>query len=291
MINIDVVDNNGIIKVLGTLYEDYPERETDLKEFTYDNTVSINLIYDSDGKLIGDAPYNTNIHFYRGLRYMDDYVVDNLKDGLYTFKQIVLPTKEHLTDDLGIVDGATFAQLKDQLNEAGYYLEWEDSPNFIMVAFNTDTNQIEQATFCHSGDITDHTFWIEWKQADFQDVIDALPYIENTTMLLAEAKFFKYSDLYKCFINQAQNLLSLYTGDKNFCTGSKLCFDQVTKKYSQEIQIRDYLWAAINVLKYCIEMGNYEQAQKILNCVSSCSGICSGNGDNNSSSNGCGCNN
>ena len=47
---------------------------------------------------------------------------------------------------------------------------------------------------------------------------------------------------------------------------------------------------AINVIKYLIDLTQYYEAQKILENVTQCNGICNTNTMNVSSGGGCGCN-
>jgi hypothetical protein len=97
-------------------------------------------------------------------------------------------------------------------------------------------------------------------------------------------------NLYKCYISKATDLLNIYSGDANFCANNSLCRDSLGT-HKSEIQIRDYLWMAINVIKYCIQNCQYLKALKVLNCVTTCAGICSDiKVKTLSTSKGCGCN-
>ena len=77
-----------------------------------------------------------------------------------------------------------------------------------------------------------------------------------------------------CYVSKANDLLNIYSKDSAFCGTGSLCKDSLNK-YKSEIQIRDYLWMAINVIKYCIQNCQYLKALKVLNCVTTCAAICS----------------
>ena len=96
-------------------------------------------------------------------------------------------------------------------------------------------------------------------------------------------------NLYKCYISKSNDLLNIYSGDSGFCGTGSLCRDTLDK-HKSEIQIRDYLWMAVNIINYCVQNCQYLKALKVLNCVSSCSGICSDiKVTNNKITKGCGC--
>jgi len=47
---------------------------------------------------------------------------------------------------------------------------------------------------------------------------------------------------------------------------------------------------AINVIKYCIQNCQYLKALKVLNCVTTCAGVCSEDAVSSKTLKGCGCN-
>lgn len=56
---------------------------------------------------------------------------------------------------------------------------------------------------------------------------------------------------------------------------------------------RDIIWMAINVIKYLIELGQYYEAQRVLEDITQCGGICKDVmvDKNTIGGGGCGCNN
>lgn len=102
--------------------------------------------------------------------------------------------------------------------------------------------------------------------------------------------------------SSSSNVTTIIRGDKNtFCMGYiNQCFYQICKqilttipKCTNKLDIlqihnRDILWMTINVIKYLIDLGQYYEAQRILENVMSCNNLCKVS-SNNSNSSGCGC--
>lgn len=83
--------------------------------------------------------------------------------------------------------------------------------------------------------------------------------------------YFSICNLRKCFINICKDI---------FKQTSSICNRNVDSELSYK---RDLLWSAINVIQYMVEMDQYEEAQRLLEEITSCNGLCS------NKSNDCGC--
>lgn len=83
--------------------------------------------------------------------------------------------------------------------------------------------------------------------------------------------------LQECFYKYAKNYLS------SICT-DKCAKDEV------ETRNRDIIWMAINVIQYLLDLGRYFEAQKILEDINKCTGLCHNNSFLSERIN-CGCNN
>lgn len=75
----------------------------------------------------------------------------------------------------------------------------------------------------------------------------------------SEMFVFNLCGLERCFYNIAKTVLD------NLCTD---------KCSSQDILYRDLVWMALNCIQYCIDLGNFYEAQRLLEKVTSCNGIC-----------------
>lgn len=87
---------------------------------------------------------------------------------------------------------------------------------------------------------------------------------EDTTIIKETKNTFSLCHLLECFYNICKDLLS------------KLCPVSCNSKsqYQDLILNRDLIWMAINVIKYCLELGQYYEAQRFLEEIQGCGTIC-----------------
>ena len=105
----------------------------------------------------------------------------------------------------------------------------------------------------------------------------------NTTLIKTSLHTFELCHLEECFFK-----LCMYLLDNMPCTDP--CFTEKMKGFAGEILNRDIIWMALNAIKYCIEQQQFFRAQKILERVETCWGICRDLDNVNSTQyKGCGC--
>ena len=83
--------------------------------------------------------------------------------------------------------------------------------------------------------------------------------------------YFSTCNLKKCFIKVCEDI---------FKQTSSICNKNIDSDLSYK---RDLLWSALNVIQYMVEMDQYEEAQRLLEEITQCNGLCS------KKSNNCGC--
>ena len=83
--------------------------------------------------------------------------------------------------------------------------------------------------------------------------------------------------LQKCYVNLCQQIFK----DKNFVR----CSNKVDHSLSYT---KDLVWMALNVIKYMVEINQLFEAQRILEIIYSCNGICK-NGNSKFYESNCGC--
>lgn len=106
---------------------------------------------------------------------------------------------------------------------------------------------------------------------------------EATTLVKVSMNTFQICHLEECFFK-----LCLYLLENMPCTDP--CFTDKARGFKAEILNRDIIWMAINVIKYCLQLGQYHRAQAILEQIETCWGICKQLNKNISSKySGCGC--
>lgn len=88
--------------------------------------------------------------------------------------------------------------------------------------------------------------------------------------------FFSVCYLRKCYISLCQKIFK----DRGF----DRCFN--SKVSSQLIYKRDLVWAALNVIQYMIDSNQLAEAQRLLERISGCNGLCS---SEDTGEKGCGC--
>lgn len=110
--------------------------------------------------------------------------------------------------------------------------------------------------------------------------ISKLPNIK-TTISIVEKEKVSICNLQKCYINLCQKIFE------------SRGFSQCSNKNnidSELIYKRDLVWMAINIIKYMTECEQLYEAERIIELMHSCNGICSDNDvKSNIRSNGCGC--
>ncbi len=284
---------NLTLRVNGPDVEEYAITDFSLSNIPYDGAVSVHFVtkvnFDLTAELVDNrSPYAIIIHNTGEdltTRNVDSFDVDVPEDGYYEIVTLIFPTTTFIEDGLGFTPGSP---VTSNLNT-----------NIIAAEVKED-NSVCFKTLTHAQD-TDAGYyehiWTGWEDIALNDILVMLEEAEESgiqediTVCKQTQSAFVYDNLYKCYISKANDLLNIYSGDSGFCGTGSMCKDSLNK-YKSEIQIRDYLWMAINVIKYCIQNCQYLKALKILNCVSTCAGICSDikiTKSNTKTSKGCGC--
>lgn len=99
------------------------------------------------------------------------------------------------------------------------------------------------------------------EEVQIQEVLETNPHISNITPTYDY--YFLTIRLRKCYVDACNEI---------FRTKGK-CFDY---KNSDLIYKRDLIWSALNVIQYMAELDQYEEAQRLLEELTSCNGICQG---------------
>ena len=105
---------------------------------------------------------------------------------------------------------------------------------------------------------------------------------KTTTIIRGDKNTFCVCHINECFYRLCKNLLGNLPGRcKNKTDDVKML-----------IYNRDIIWMAINVIKYLIELGQYYEAQRVLEDITQCGGICKDVmiDKNTIGGGGCGCN-
>ena len=172
------------------------------------------------------------------------------KDGLKRVEHIIIPTQEWFNYTIQMDSNAL-----DQYTNGIYFIGSEDKFYKYLRGeiVEVDINEI-----------------LEINQVD-------------TTLIKTSLHTFELCHLEECFFK-----LCMYLLDNMPC--DDLCFNDKMKGFTGDILNRDIIWMALNAIKYCIEQQQFFRAQKILERVETCWGICRDLDNINSTQyKGCGC--
>lgn len=98
---------------------------------------------------------------------------------------------------------------------------------------------------------------------------------DNTNISRAVRKTFVINKLYKCYIDACKALFN--------ALNSKCASYSKTDTFN-----RDFIWMTVNIIKYYVDFGQYHEAQRILEEVNYCNGLCK-EISNQTKNGGCGC--
>lgn len=263
----------------------YSETST-LYKPTWEDSGVLTLVYKINiNGSVTIVDFDIALHVINDKPQREVYDLPKLKDGWYKIKSYIFPTKKFL-ESLGMVDG---------YNDMEYQKRWmlENADNTFRENHSI-TLAIDETGIYFQGRVINPSPYRNganyyWVKAEIPDVIDEFltrgiqnRYVYGTNIRIEEEDFFTTCNLYKCFLNRAQKLLDSYRDcNSGICNSNIKCSNNNDQL---EIQIRDYLWMTLNAIQFAIECEDFETANRLLNCISTCSGICE-----DSTSEDCGC--
>ena len=260
---------------------DYSDVST-LYQPTWEDSGVFTIVYriNPDGST-AIVDLDLNLHVVDCKPQREVYDLPKLIDGWYKVRSYILPTREFL-ESLGMKDG---------YNDMEYQLYWlKENPDNIFRKEHVMTLALDKEGICFQGRMpkrspyTSGAFYY-WLRADIIDVIDEFQargvqngYVYGTNVRVIEEDFFTTCNLYRCFVYKAQDLLNSYKGcstGSGICNNSKYSIKCKSDVDECKIQVRDYLWMVLNAIKYAIECEDYQSANSLLDCVTTCNGVCS----------------
>lgn len=170
-------------------------------------------------------------------------------DGWFTVNYVVLPTKEWVSRMIDLSSQANFLGVYDWV----YYID-----NSQVFKYNPATSVTLSVT-------------------DIQEILEINP--EVTTISRTSSDYVSICFLQKCYVNLCKQIFEE--------RGFSQCWNK-NGIDSELIYKRDLVWMALNVIKYMVECSQLYEAERIIELLHSCNGVC---GDKKVRSNvsGCGC--
>lgn len=126
----------------------------------------------------------------------------------------------------------------------------------------------------------DGKFYHFYNEIDLATLLEINPNVSN--LEITYDYYFQTCRLRKCYINVCYQIFDQ--------AASINCNKSIIDK--ELIYKRDLLWSALNVIKYMIEIDQYEEAERLLERITGCNGLCNNlQNDCNKKykSSGCGC--
>lgn len=224
------------------------------RNYAYSQTITLNVI--TSIKSSGDETLQDYEIVEHSIDCIDESDIELPIDGLYEVSHIIIPTQEWLTYVLDRDPTALTAY-----NSVYYY--------------DAVTQTFKKYLNSESVDVT-----IEEVLA-----VNALPPAsitdKTTTIIRGDKNTFCVCHINECFYRLCKNLLTDLPGR---------CRNRVDD-VKNLIYNRDIIWMAINIIKYLIELKQYYEAQRVLEDITQCGGICKDVMiDKDTIGGGCGCN-
>lgn len=181
------------------------------------------------------------------------------QDGIFTYYKFVIPKIEHLIK----LDNQVI-KMQDQI----FYYNRKFYKGFADIEFTESS--IEEVLNNHIDEIINNSEIVD----NYLDIWSSIKAGNSTQTFSFQQIIFSMCKLQECLVNlQKKTLL-----DTKNCLE---CDTNTSIRYK-----RDFLLSALYVLDYLKDRKNYDEAQRILDNLSTCDNLC---GDELNSNNNCGC--
>ena len=118
-------------------------------------------------------------------------------------------------------------------------------------------------------------FYKALREVELDEIVNVNP--ELSDLNISYYYYFQLCKLQKCYIQAAKSILDSRASIN--CNSNKIS--------SEDIYKRDLIWSAMNTIKYLAENEQFEEAERLLERITTCNGLC----NNLNSKCGCGCGN
>ena len=119
----------------------------------------------------------------------------------------------------------------------------------------------------------DGIFYHNLTEISLEELLEINPEVSNIE--IEDFFYFSTCNLKKCFISVCQEI---------FKNTSSICKTNINNH--ELIYKRDLIWSIINVIKYMVDLEQFEEAERLLEEAMACNGLCPQNTNNDC---GCGC--
>ena len=170
-------------------------------------------------------------------------------DGWFTVYYVVLPTKLWFQNAL---------RESSQVDILGVYDSVYYTDGYNVYKYNSKTQETTEVK-------------------DLSEIIEINPI--NTTISITSKDYISICFLTKCYVNLCQQIFE--------SRGFTQCWNKNSID-SELVYKRDLVWMAINIIKYMVECNQLYEAERIIELLHSCNGVCNNEKVTNNG-NRCGC--
>lgn len=202
----------------------------------------------------------------------------------YTINILLYNTEEpsvvdyNFTDHQSYLDEAYFDLKKDGYYTVQHYIL--PSVDWLRDQESKETNILDNDISIY---VTDGNKIYYYKDGELEEksieCFSKLENVEDTTISKLDKNTFSIYYIYNCYINTCKQI---------FNRSNIRCLNKNTDQQDLNFK-RDFLQMTINVLKYYTELGQLNEAQRLLSQFDTCNTFCS-TSNNHVTHSGCGCN-
>lgn len=201
-------------------------------------------------------------------------ILEPQQGGFITMCHIILPKVDNIDDYDPVKYIEKYVEVrnyirKNQINEI-LGIESDDETQEEEI----DVSDISGGYFTDGKNLYYKDIQGNTKTVEVSEIVEVNPEAFGITKFTQN--FFSVCYLRKCYISLCQKIFN----DRGF----DRCFNG--KVSSQLIYKRDLVWAALNVIQYMIDSNQLAEAQRLLERINGCNGLCS---SEDTGEKGCGC--
>lgn len=237
-----------------------------LNRFRYSDTGVIEVIflerYNEEKSGVEDSKYIQHTDKNKD----EGYEIPIKFDGVFTVYSIVIPTV-----DWFMYNAENNPSLVD-LYDAIYTIDYDGKAIYKM----TRRLEIEGET----------SIWSKWNKeaVEIEELIERNP--EGTTISRTCDTYVSICYLLHCYLSLCQ---AIFEGQGfSSSNGNMSCFSKA-KVDDELIYRRDMVWMALNVVRYLVEANRLQEAQRIIEQIGGCNGLCKGWYEHSGVKPDCGC--
>lgn len=224
-----------------------------LNRFKYSDTGAIEVIFLERYNEVDSSVNNVKYIEHTDSNKDSGYEIPVNFDGVFTVYSMILPTLDWFI--YNAKNNPSLVELYDTI----YVMDYDAKATYKI--FRIPTRD--------SGE----SIWSEWekKAVDIIEVIERN--VEGTTISRECSTYVSICHLLHCYLSLCQ---AIFEGQGfSGSGGNGACFSK-SKVDDELIYRRDMVWMALNTIRYLVEENRLQEAQRIIEQIGGCNGLCKG---------------